>query len=85
LGVRQHTKILMLIFAFLIMVGIVGSVVGLAYVCHGLLVGNIRCVLWAVLVPVMYWGMLFVLAEVDRRYIEREIQKNHGRIPEWVW
>lgn len=70
--------LLMLLGFVVVVFGLIGVVIGLVKKQRGLWIASIA-------VPVIYWVLLFLLIEMDRRFIEEETRKNGGVTPDWVW
>lgn len=75
----------MIIWALLLLIGLVLPIVGLVGLIIGLKKKEKRIWVISIAIPVLFWIGLFLLLVGDRQFIERETEKNGGETPEWVW
>jgi hypothetical protein len=74
-----------IIWAIVYLSGFTAQVVGLVHVVRGIRKKEKKRVLLALALPVLLWIGIYALHEADRRFIEEEIRKNGGNLPEHVW
>ena len=75
----------MIIWAAIYLFGLIAIPTGLVHVVRGLKRKERKRVILGVVVPIVIWIGIYALYEADRRFIENEIRKNGGQLPDQVW
>jgi hypothetical protein len=75
----------MIIWAAIFLFGLFAIPVGLIHIVLGAQRKEKKRILLGVVVPILLWIGIYALHEADRRFIERETQKNGGQTPDFIW
>ena len=75
----------MLIWMFLAVIGLGLGVLGFAGVGFGLATGKVKLIIVSLIIPLLFAVGFYVLWKADQRFIQSEIERNGGELPEWVW
>ena len=75
----------MIIFLLLTLIGLGLILGGVTGVIVGLKKKSKKIWISSIVIPVFFWLGLFILIELDRKFIEAETEKNGGETPDWVW
>ena len=75
----------MIIFGLLYLFGFALPLICLIHLIRGIRTRSVKRCILAVLIPILCWIGVVPLCYADQRFIQEEMRRNNGQLPDWVW